>query len=113
MNKFAAGAESHSMKKQYGSKARRGLRFFFSTEFLHNQDQRHPSAPRPRAPGLPRGPHDAGAHPGGAPGPPPMSPQLCAGPPGRAPTGPPASRKKKKINATTYACSEAANTRTT
>ena len=59
---------------------------------------------------------DAAAHPpSGPPRPPPGPPRGRGGPPGRAPPGPSPGpeRRKKMINATTFACSEAANTRTT
>ena len=94
---------------------------FFNLAILQNQDQRHPWAPRRRAPGPPEAPRRRGPPPGGLPRPPPRGPTRPRGPPRPGPAGPPprAGKKKKKkkkktkINATTFAFPEAANTRTT
>ena len=83
---------------------------------------RAPAPPGPQTTGAtrePRGdgpPQRRGPPAVGPPGTPsPGPPHVRVGPPGRAPPGPPPGpeERRKKINATTFACPEAANTRTT
>ena len=120
----------HEAESKRGSKPAAGADSFFFQLCISAKPKpappvgRGPRGDGPRAP--PRPPRRRGPPPGEAPpaprraprgrGPPPGAPRGRGGPPSRAPPGPPPGpeeERRKKINATTFACPEAANTRTT
>ena len=116
----------NAMKKKTKIKSPPQAPIFFNLAFLQTKTSatRGPRGDGPRAPPRPR--DAAGLPPGGPLGAPPRGTTRPRGPPRPGPGGPPPpgpeerrkkktkkKKKKKKINATTFACPEAANTRTT